>query len=268
MQQLLNFFFKNRTFLLFLMLFSFSIGLTVTSHDYHKSRFLNSSALISGSINAFFSKIGNYFNLKKENILLLEENNRLKALNLNRSIQSTAVSNDADNYQLTPASVIKNSYAFPQNYLTLSKGERDHIKEDMGVITSKGLVGVIDQTSSKYARVISILNTKSKINAKLKKSNHFGTLEWNGENHRSVQLHDIQDLVKLAKGDTVVTSGYSSVFPENIPIGHIESFQLNDTKDLYIINVSLFNDMTNLRHVHIIENLNFEELKTLKEKNE
>ena len=185
-----------------------------------------------------------------------------------RQIQSSAVSNDADNYQLTPASVIKNSYAFPQNYLTLNKGKRDLIKEDMGVITSKGLVGIIDQTSSKYARVISILNTKSKINAKLKKSNHFGTLEWNGENHRSVQLHDIQDLVKLAKGDTVVTSGYSSVFPENIPIGRIESFQLNDTKDLYIINVSLFNDMTNLRHVHIIENLDFEELKTLKEKNE
>jgi rod shape-determining protein MreC len=138
----------------------------------------------------------------------------------------------------------------------------------MGVITSKGLVGIIDKTSSKYARVISILNIKSKINAKLKKSNHFGTLEWNGKNHRSVQLHDIQDLVKLVKGDTVVTSGYSSVFPENIPIGRIESFQLNETKDLYIINVVLFNDMTNLRHVHIIENLDLEQLKTLKVKNE
>jgi rod shape-determining protein MreC len=268
MQQLLNFFFKNRTFLLFLLLFSFSMGLTITSHDYHKTRFLNSSAFMSGSIHAFFSKIGNYFNLKEENILLLEENNRLKALNLNRSTKSTAVSNNAENYQLTPASVIKNSYAFPQNYLTLNKGERDLIKEDMGVITSKGLVGIIDQTSSKYARVISILNKKSKINAKLEKSNHFGTLEWNGENYRSVQLHDIQDLVKIAKGDTVVTSGYSSVFPENIPIGRIESFQLNDTKDLYIINVTLFNDMTNLRHVHIIKNLDFEELKTLEEKNE
>ena len=102
----------------------------------------------------------------------------------------------------------------------------------------------------------------------LKKSNHFGTLEWNGKNHMLVQLHDIQDLVKLVKGDTVVTSGYSSVFPENIPIGRIESFELNDTKDLYIINVVLFNDMTNLMHVHIIENLDLEQLKTLKVKNE
>ena len=268
MQQLLNFFFKNRTFLLFLMLFSFSIGITITSHDYHKSRFLNSSGLITGSFHALFSKIGNYFNLKKENILLLEENNRLKALNFNHSAQPQAISNEADNYQLTPASVIKNSYAFPQNYLTLNKGERDLIKEDMGVISSKGVVGIVDKTSSKYSRVISILNIKSKINAKLKKSSHFGTLEWNGENHRLVQLHDIQDLVEIAKGDTIVTSGYSSLFPENIPIGRIESFRLNDTKDLYIIDVALFNDMTNLRHVHIIENLDLEELKMLKEKNE
>ena len=268
MQQLLNFFFKNRTFLLFLMLFSFALGLTITSHDYHRSKFVNSSTLISGSIHAFFSKIGNYFNLNEENTILLQENNRLKELNLNLPIESIAVSNEVKNYKLTPASVIKNTYAFPKNYLTLNKGERDLIKEDMGVITSKGLVGIIDKTSSKYARVISILNIKSKINAKLKKSNHFGTLEWNGENHRSVQLHDIQDLVKLVKGDTVVTSGYSSVFPENIPIGRIESFQLNETKDLYIINVVLFNDMTNLRHVHIIENLDLEQLKTLKVKNE
>ena len=83
-----------------------------------------------------------------------------------------------------------------------------------------------------------------------------------------VQLHDIQDLVEIAKGDTIVTSGYSSLFPENIPVGRIESFKLNDTKDLYIIDVALFNDMTNLRHVHIIENLDLEELKMLKEKNE
>ena len=223
---------------------------------------------MSGSVHAFFSKIGNYFNLKEENTILLQENNRLKALILNHPIESKSVSNQAENYKLTPALVIKNTYAFPQNYLTLDKGERDLIKEDMGVITSKGLVGIIDKTSSKYARVISILNIKSKINAKLKKSNHFGTLEWNGKNHRLVQLHDIQDLVKLVKGDTVVTSGFSSVFPENIPIGRIESFQLNDTKDLYIINVVLFNDMTNLRHVHIIENLDLEQLKILKRKNE
>ena len=164
--------------------------------------------------------------------------------------------------------MIKNTYAFPKNYLTLNKGQEDLLREDLGVITSKGVVGIIDKTSSKYARVISMLNIKSKINAKLKKSNHFGTLEWDGESPNTVQLYDIQDLVKLSEGDTVVTSGYSSIFPENIPIGAIKSYELNDTKDLHIIQVNLFNDMTNLRHVHIIENLDKEELHTLNSQNE
>ena len=150
-----------------------------------------------------------------------------------------------------------------KNYLILNRGSDSLINEDLGVITSNGIVGVIDKVSNKYSRVISLLNKNSKINAKLKKSNHFGTLEWNGENSNIVQLLDIQDLVELTIGDTIVTSGYSSIFPENIPIGSIKSFKLNDTKDLFVIDVKLFNDMTNLRHVHIIENLDIKEIENL-----
>ena len=268
MQQLLNFFFKNRSLLLFLLLLCLSLGLTINSQDYHKSKFFNSSAVVSGSVHSLFSNIGNYLNLKKENTVLLKENNRLKTLEFKLFKSDSSVAIQKNDYKLTPAIVIKNTYAFPKNYLTLNKGQEDLLKEDMGVITSKGVVGIIDKTSSKYARVISMLNIKSKINAKLKKSNHFGTLEWDGESPNTVQLYDIQDLVKLTKGDTVVTSGYSSIFPENIPIGYIKSYDLNDTKDLHIIQVNLFNDMTNLRHVHIIENLDKEELQTLNSQDE
>ena len=91
---------------------------------------------------------------------------------------------------------------------------------------------------------------------------------WDGINHDIVQLNDIQDLAEIAVGDTIVTSGFSYTFPENIPIGAVESYKLNDTKDLYIINVKLFNDMTNLRHVHVIENLDIDELQTLNPTNE
>ena len=250
------------------MLLCLSLGLTINSHDYHKSKFFNSSAVITGCIHSLFSNIGNYFNLKKENNILLEENNRLKTLEFKLFESDSSVAVHENNYKLTPAIVIKNTYTLPKNYLTLNKGQEDHVKEDLGVITSKGVVGIIDKISSKYARVISMLNTKSKINAKLKKSNHFGTLEWDGKSPNTVQLYDIQDLVKLNKGDSVVTSGYSSIFPENIPIGSIKSYEFNETKDLYIIQVKLFNDMTNLRHVHIIENLDKEELQTLNSQNE
>lgn len=253
---------------MFLILFFVASAITTQSHDYHKSKFLNSSNHISGSIQGVFSAIGNYFNLKKENALLLDENNRLKSQAFNSKRAFIDTLNFDRKFKLTTALVNKNSYKYLENYITLNVGENGGIKEDFGVITSKGIVGIIDQTSSKYARVLSVLNTKSKINAKLKQSNHFGTLGWDGVSHNSVQLNDIQDLAVIAVGDTVVTSGFSYIFPENIPIGTVKSFELNDTKDLYVINVQLFNDMTNLRHVHVIENLDFDELQKLNPVNE
>lgn len=263
MQQLLNFFLKFRNLILFLILLNISLALTINVHDYHKSKLLNLTSTITGSIHNVFSGISSYFNLKNENKILLLENNRLKELefNTNRSQDNLTLVNSE--YKVTSATVIKNSYSLTKNYLILNRGSDSLINEDLGVVTSNGIVGVIDKVSNKYSRVISLLNTNSKINAKLKKSNHFGTLEWNGENSNIVQLLDIQDLVELTIGDTIVTSGYSSIFPENIPIGSIQSFKLNETKDLFVIDVKLFNDMTNLRHVHIIENLNIKEIENL-----
>ena len=158
MQQLLNFFFKNRSLLLFLLLLCLSLGLNINSQDYHKSKFFNSSAVVSGSVHSLFSNIGNYLNLKKENTVLLKENNRLKTLEFKLFESDSSVAIQKNNYKLTPAIVIKNTYAFPKNYLTLNKGQEDLLREDLGVITSKGVVGIIDKTSSKYARVISMLN--------------------------------------------------------------------------------------------------------------
>ena len=263
MQQLLNFFLKFRTSILFLILFNISLALTISVHDYHKSKLFNLTSTVTGSIHDFFSEISNYFNLKNENRILLLENNRLKELEFNINKTESKLPQGNEKYELTTATLIKNSYSLTKNYLIINKGSDNRINEDLGVITSNGIVGVIDKVSNKYSRVISVLNTKSKINAKLKKSNHFGTLEWNGNNSNIVQLLDIQDLVEFTIGDTIVTSGYSSIFPKNIPIGSIKSFKLNDTKDLFIIDVKLFNDMTSLEHVHIIENLNIKEIEKL-----
>ncbi|MDG1374132.1 MAG: rod shape-determining protein MreC [Flavobacteriaceae bacterium] len=263
MQQLFNFFIKNKTFVLFLLLFSYALSLTIQSHEYHRSKFLNSSNQITGSVYGTFHSITQYFNLKQENRLLLEENNRLKTKVFNQKDSIPVDSVLEYKYDLFPSLVYKNSYALPNNYLTLNKGKNDSIKEDYGVITSKGIVGIIDATSKNYSRVLSVLNTNSRVNVKLKKTNYFGTLSWDGKSPEITQLKDIQDLVKLSVGDTVVTSGYSSTFPPNIPVGSVESFDLNDTKDLYIIDVKLFNNMKNLEHVYIIKNTDINELKTL-----
>ena len=263
MQQLFNFFIKNKTFVLFLLLFSYAISLTIQSHDYHRSKFLNSSNQVTGSIYGTFYGITQYFNLKHENQLLLEENSRLKMVDFNQEKTIPVDSVLEYKYDLYPSLVYKNSYAIPSNYLTLNKGENDSIKEDYGVITSKGIVGIIDATSKNYSRVLSILNTNSRVNVKLKKTNYFGILSWDGKSPEITQLKDVQDLVKLSVGDTIVTSGYSSTFPPNIPVGSIDSYRLNDTEDLYIIDVKLFNNMKNLEHVYIIKNTDINELEAL-----
>ena len=177
MQQLFNFFIKNKTFVLFLLLLSCALSLTIQSHEYQRSKFLNSSNQITGSIYGTFNGITQYFNLKTENQILLEENKRLKMTVFNQENTAPVDTLLEYKYELYSSLVYKNSYALPNNYLTLNKGQIDHIEEDYGVITSKGIVGIVDQTSKNYSRVLSILNTNSRVNVKLKKTNYFGTLE-------------------------------------------------------------------------------------------
>jgi rod shape-determining protein MreC len=263
MQQLFNFFIKNKTFVLFLLLFSCGLSLTIQSNEYNRSKFINSANQISGSVYGAFHNLSQYFHLKKENEILLKENSRLKTLVFSEEKLSSIDTVLEKKYNIQPSLVYKNSFALPNNYLTLNKGQKDRVKEDYGVITSNGIVGIIDAVSSNYSRVLSILNTNSRVNVKLKKTNYFGILSWDGKSPDVVQLKDIQDLVKLAVGDTIVTSGYSSTFPPNIPVGSILSYALNETEDLYIIEVKLFNDMKNLEHVYIIKNTAINELKAL-----
>jgi len=268
MQQIINFVIRNKTFLLFLMLFGVSLALTIQSNSYQKSKFINSANFFTGGIYKQANGIGQYFDLKQENDILLEENNRLKSLLYNRTSQlkSTAVQDSMlnhANYILTPAKVYKNSYASPKNYITINKGTNDSIFEDYGVITSKGIVGIINNTSGNYASVLSILNTESRINAQLKKSNHIGSLVWNAKSPELAQLIDVSKFTPIAIGDTIITGGQSTIFPKGIPIGTIQTFNINNNGDTYTIDVKLFNDMTNLGHVYIIKNKDAKEIKKL-----
>lgn len=260
MQQIINFIIRNKTFLLFLLLFSLALLFTIQSHSYHKSKFINSANFLTGGIYNSVNDISSYFNLKSQNQLLAEENNHLKSLLYNNTdkedtsyIDSTKFSSL---YRFTPANIIKNSYSLSNNVLTLNKGKNDSIKSDFGVISSNGIIGIIDKTSKNYATVISVLNTTSLISAQLKNTNHYGSLQWNRESPELVQLVDIAKVAEayLHVGDTIVTSGKSSIFPKGILVGSIEDFKLDDTENYYTLNVKLFNDMTNLEHVYIIEN--------------
>ncbi len=243
-----------------------SIAFTIQTHSFHQSNFFNSSSWITGTIYSASNSVTSYFDLEDENRLLLEENKQLRYLLFN-SQEKNAVQLDSikQSYTITSGQIIKNSYALHRNYLTINKGENDSVFPDMGVISSKGIIGIVENTSNNFARVQSILNANSSINAKLKNTNIIGSLKWNEESYNVVQLIDIQRHVQLNVGDTIVTGSQSSIFPENIPIGTINKFSLDTAKSFWRIDVALFNDMTNLKNVYIIDNKNKAEILKLEE---
>ncbi|WP_345277086.1 rod shape-determining protein MreC [Litoribaculum gwangyangense] len=267
MQQIINFIIRNKNFLLFLLLFCISILFTVQSHSYHKSKFINSANFLTGGVYNSINNISSYFNLKSQNQILVEENKRLRWIIRNSGIKSDSIFIDSlsfgKSYRFYSANVIKNSYSLTDNYLTINKGKKNSIKQDFGVISSKGIIGIIDKTSTNYATVLSILNTSSRISAQLKNTNHFGTLKWDGKSPEFSQLIDIAKIAPVKVGDTIVTSGRSSIFPKGIPVGIVENFQLDDAENYYKLNVKLLNDMTNLEHVYIIENIDATEINKL-----
>lgn len=271
MQQIFNFVIRNKTFLCFLLLFGFAFLFTIQSHSYHKSRFINSANTISGGVYGTFANITGYFKLKRDNEVLLEENRRLRTqlFNIEKELDTIFVdTNYVDrNFKFIAADIYKNSYSGLDNYLLINKGSNDGVEQDFGVITSKGIVGIIDNTSKNYATALSILNRKSRINAQLKTSNHIGSLRWDGKSPEFAQLTDVSKFAPIKQGDTIVTGGQSSIFPQGIGIGTIATFKVDEGGDTYTINVKLFNDMTNIGHVYVVENLDADEIRQLENRN-
>lgn len=268
MQQIVNFLIRNKNNILFLLLLGFSLLLTIQSHSYQKSKFISSANLISGGIYSWTSDLNAYFNLEEYNKRLLEENERLRT-QLAIYQDSIAISDFTDttsfggHYIFKAAEVINNNYTNRNNYLTLKRGSRSGVRPDMGVVTSKGIVGIVENVSPRYSTVISILNSNAKINAQLKKSSHFGTLIWDGKDPDIVQLIDVPAIAPVEVGDTIITGGRSLIFPKGIPIGTVEAFTTDTSESYYTIDIDLFNDMTNIGYVYIIENLQRKEVMEL-----
>ena len=269
MQHIISFLINNKYFLLFLFLEIFAVSLTIQSHSYHRSKLINSSNYVTGSIYENFNTFNDYLNLKPQNEQLLEENTKLKnllsktegnTLNIKKSrIDSLSFKN---NYQYFSANVINNNYTKTNNRLTLNKGVKDGITPELGVISSKGIIGITTNVSSNYAVVMPIINENSKINVKLLNNNHFGTLTWNGVDYNTCQLEDLPRQTNIKVGDTIITGGKSTIFPEGIMVGTIKDFKISNN-NYKTINIALFNDMSAIYHVNIIKNLDKEEIKTL-----
>lgn len=271
MQQLIYFFQKYRYFLFFLLLQSIALALTINSHSFHKSKFVNSANSVTGGFYNKVSSLSDYFNLSEENKKLVTENESLRnlleqlkqALDTVREIAIIDTTKYNQQYSYISGKIIKNQYASKYNTLLINRGLNDSVTQEMAVVNSKGIIGITQSVSSQYATVQSILNKNSKINARvLNNSNHFGNLSWNGEDYNIVQLWDIPRQAVIQKGDTVITDGKSSIFPEGIPIGTVIDIKEGNSVTK-VINIQLFNDMSNLKNIYVIKNFHKKEIDSL-----
>ncbi|MFL2604385.1 MAG: rod shape-determining protein MreC [Flavobacteriaceae bacterium] len=262
MQWLLGFILGYKNLFLYLFFVGCVLSFSVFQSEYHKSKLFKASIFITGKISEPLKKLTSYFRLKKINTQLIEENLYLKSLVIDKNYISDFEDEIIDSpYTLISGSVIKNDISSSRNVIIINKGLSDMVENEMGVIGSKGIVGIVNQTTEKFSSVLSILHKDIKINAKHKKSNAFGSLFWEGNAPDKVKLSDISIINKINVGDTIVTGGMSAYFPEGIPIGNVIEIE-NDGK-YYSLKLKLINNMTNLDNVYILKNKNKSEIKSL-----
>jgi len=168
-------------------------------------------------------------------------------------------------YLYTTARVINNSVNKQNNYLTLNIGSSNGIEKGMGVLGPTGVVGVVVQSSQHYSTVLSVLHREARVGSKLKGSEYFGSLQWDGDSPESGILSDIPNHVALSIGDTIVSSGYSSIFPADIPLAVIKEFEKPAGENFYEIKVDFTTDFRNLGYVYVVKNIHKEEIEELDE---
>ena len=264
MQSIINSIFKNRKLIIYLFLSFITFNYLYNNSSVHYSGLGKTGTFISGSTSNIFSYINSYFNLRQENNRLIEENLELKKIE-SKFIDISGTKDIAEGKidKTISAKVILNSINKSKNIILINKGKLSGIQKEMGVISSKGVVGIIKNITSNYSSIISLLNTDLKINAILKESSTIGSLSWNGLDPRIVQLNDIPLSSSIKVGDTIVTGGMSFYFPKGIPIGKIEDYDNSSLEGYYSINVSIFNDFSSLSNLYVLERTDNDEIKSL-----
>jgi rod shape-determining protein MreC len=271
--------------MLFLLLEIISVVLIVNYNNFQRVKFLNSSNRATASVYEFKSQFTDYFNLGKINEQLAEENAGLRELvqklqnrefvaiadtlaEADTLAVAEALLDEETTYEFIPARIVNNSVNKQYNYVTLNKGRRDGVMPDMGIIGPGGVVvGVVTNVTEHYSSGPSILNRRWFVSSKIKKNDYFGRLAWDGYDYQRAKLNEIPFHVELAVGDTIVTSGYSSIFPEGFLIGTIEEFNHSSGANFYDIIISLSTDFKALSHVELVKNNFIEEQTELEELN-
>lgn len=260
MERLFVFIYQYRAFFTFLILEVTCIWLIVRNNQYQSAKFFNSSNTVVASLNNFSQSIRDYFLLRDVNKSLAEENARLrKMLEEERqrlSMGDTVLLSDSlliTRYDFLSAKVVNNQVDKFKNFITIDKGSRAGVEAGMAVISPEGIVGKVKVVSNQYAVVMSLLNIDMMVSSVLRRTGHFGSVQWNGLDPSTVQFKFIPRHVKPIVGDTVQTSGYNAVFPDGMMIGTISKVDLSPEALFYELDVQLSQDFRKLSFVTVVK---------------
>jgi rod shape-determining protein MreC len=268
MRNLLRFIINNQFIFLFLLIEILSLSLVVQSNKYQQAKYINAAQDLTGYLSQKKSKILQYLYLKEMNLQLVSENQTLKnelEYYKHNNIAKPVIVEDTvhkQHYSYIISKVVNNTVNKQYNFITLDKGSADGVKPEMAVISSNGVVGIVESTTENYSLIISVLNRNLKVSAKLKKNNYFGSFEWPGINYRNGILNEIPLHVNINEGDTLVTSGFSAIFPEGILLGYVTDFT-DRGGNFFKITLQLSNDFKNLNYVYIVTDYRKLEQQTL-----
>lgn len=261
MRAILRFLFGLRLIFLFIALETIAVVLIIRQNAFHRATFFNSSNAVAGKLYSNVADARYFFSLSSINDSLAAENSRLRAQLSTTYLGQTShwLVSDSNalqipTYTYTSAKVVNSTIGYRSNYLTLDKGSNAGIEPRMAVVSAKGIVGIVKDVSGNFSTVISVLNKNARISAKLIKSGTTGTVIWEGSNYRVASLIEIPIHVEVAVGDTVSTSQYSNIFPENIYIGKVKAVQKTEGSSTYKIKILLGTDYQRLSFVDVIGN--------------
>lgn len=265
MRNILDFIIKYSNWLMFIVYLCISLTLLFNHNPYQHYLFLTSANSVSASVYKVSSNITSYFHLHDINEDLQRRNASLEmeVTSLRRQLSSCRLALQSDSLALhdthnpfsyTLANVISNSVYHANNYITIDRGSDDGIDTEMGVVDQNGVVGIVNVVGSHSARVISLLNPKMRLSCKVKGRADFGSLIWDGKSPDEALLEEMPRHEQFQPGDTIVTSGFSAVFPEGIPVGTIVSHENGHNNNFYTLRIKLLTDFTTLSTVRVISN--------------
>lgn len=267
---------RYSTFILFLLLQITALSMLFQYNRFHEAAFMDVAQELTGKFYVRYNAVETYFNLKEENNKLRIQNaqllNQLKADFQAPDSTTEEVLPGLDTiaafrkYFYLPAKIIGNSVSTQNNFITLHRGSDQGVEPNMAVVGPSGIIGKIVNVSPNMSVAMSLLHRKNNVIAVLKKGGGFGEITWNGKDPRFVQLTNIPRSITISKGDTVVTSSYSDIFPAGFTVGYVAEVKEDKSSSTYNLEVRTGTNFYQVQHAYIVQNKQRAELDSLQKK--